>query len=1170
MAACRACGAESPADARFCPRCGSPLQVESGAEERKLVTVLFVDVTGFTGLGDRLDPERLRAILSRYFGAMSTVIESWGGTIEKYIGDAIMAVFGVPRAREDDAERALRAALEMRERLAELNVELMAQQSITVAVRVGINSGEVIAPLDARAAGQRIVTGDAVNIAARLEEAAKPGTVLVGERTFMATRDLFQFGDAITLEIRGKPQPIVAHELIGTPASSTIAPRLRAPMIGRDRDLAVLHGLLEAAIEAGRPRLAMIFGPAGIGKSRLVAELVEAIQSGGSGGRVLRGRCLSAGHAIAFWPLAEILRADAGVALDDPADVAWAKLRAHVLATLDEGAAVDIDERAVHALAATTGHPLADGPLASLEPQAVADEMGRAWARYASGRVAAEPGIWIVEDLHWADERLLVMLERILARSTGPLLIVATARPEFVEAHPGFPGTGESTTTIALQPLTGPQSQELIDGLLSTTDLPEGVRLEILARADGNPFFLEELLQQLIDRGDLRFAGGRWRSAADVGDLALPDTVHAVLAARIDALTPDEKRVIHEAAVVGRTFWTSPLSAALPSIDVPGALLSLERRGLIFARAATSLSGEDEFLFKHALVREVAYAGVPKTRRARAHAEVAAWLDSRAGGRGDELGQLVASQYRQAFADPDADLAWVDDPLERTRVRGVAFASLISAGAAARARFSEAAFDLHATALAIAADDLETAAAQEAIGDDHRAFYRGDGALRAYQTAIAIRRDAPEGRGDVARLASKVGMMAQRFGAFERIPPADVLESIADEGLAAVEEAEDTAIRIRLLIFFANMSRIWVGSRMGRLLGPDREDPVAPSERRAAAEEALALARTSGLVDETAESLDALAELCVLAGDWPGYRRLIAEHLALVDRISSPSDQIDALFEGARAKSEEGAYEEALTHARRGLAIADGLSPHEWMHASHVFAMAAWPLGHWDEIVALAPRHLELAAREPDVTCSAVRGAGLVAARILVERGLDEEAVEMVPLPAHVPERIAFANASLLADYALAAGRLDLVKEIIDRMLGMRRGLLSDGVGVVIDGLVALADWPRLSGFLPLAREISAGIAILRPMSDRAEGIAAAAAGDEAFGSDRLSAALAEFDRLGAIFEAARTRDALAQIAPAESSELRATALATYERLRAGARIHAMDAGDPLSGSGRS
>jgi class 3 adenylate cyclase/tetratricopeptide (TPR) repeat protein len=1161
MAACRACGAESPPDARFCPRCGTPLQAESSAaEERKLVTVLFVDVTGFTGLGDRLDPERVRAILSRYFSAMSTVIESWGGTIEKYIGDAIMAVFGVPRAREDDAERALRAALEMRERLAALNVELMAQQSITVAVRVGINSGEVIAPLDAHAAGQRIVTGDAVNVAARLEEAAKPGTVLVGERTFMATRDQFRFGDAITFDVRGKPRPIVAHELIGTPASATLAPRLRAPMIGRDRDLAVLHGLLEAAIEAGQTRLAIVFGPAGIGKSRLVAELVETVRSGVSGARVLRGRCLSAGHATAFWPLAEILRAGAGVALDDPADVAWAKLRAHVVATLDEGAAgTDADERVVHALAATTGHALADGPLASLEPQAVADEMGRAWARYASGRVAAAPGIWIVEDLHWADERLLVMLERILARSSGPLLIVATARPEFVEAHPGFPGTGESTTTIALQPLTKSQSQELIDGLLSSTDLPEGVRLEILARADGNPFFLEELLQQLIDRGDLRFAGGRWRSTADVGDLALPDTVHALLAARIDALTADEKHVIHEAAVIGRTFWTSPLSAALPSIDVPAALLSLERRGLILARAATSLSGEDEFLFKHALVREVAYAGVPKTRRARAHAEVAAWLDSRAGGGGDELGQLVASHYRQAFADPDADLAWADDPVERTRVRGVAFASLISAGAAARARFSEAAFDLHSTALAIAADDLETAAAQEAIGDDHRAFYRGDGALRAYQAAIAIRRGAPGGRGDVARLASKVGMMAQRFGAFERIPPADVLESIAEEGLAAVGEAEDTAIRIRLLIFYANMSRIWVGSRMGRLLGPDREDPVAPSERRAAAEKALSLARTSGLADETAEALDSLAELYVLAGDWPAYRGLIAEHLALVDRITSPSDQIDALFEGARAKSEEGAYEEALTLARRAMAIADGLSPHEWMHASHVFAMAAWPLGHWDEIVALAPRHLELAAREPDVTCSAVRGAGLVAARILVERGRGEEAARLVPLPAHVPERIAFANASLLADYALAAGRLDLVKEVVDQMLGMRRGLLSDGVGVVIDGLVALGDWSRLAGFLPLAREISAGIAILGPMSDRAEGVAAAAAGDEALARDRLRAALAGFDRLGAIFEAARTRDALAPLAPAEASELRATALATYESLQAGARIEAID-----------
>ena len=1161
MAACRACGAESPPDARFCPNCGQTLQSEAVGEERKLVTILFADVTGSTGLGDRLAPERLRAILTRYFSAMSGAIESWGGTVEKYIGDAIMAVFGVPQAREDDAERALRAAIEMRERLAVLNAELEAEQGLTLAVRIGVNSGEVIAPLDARAAGQRIVTGDAVNVAARLEEAAQPGTVLVGERTHLATRDLFQFGDPVSLDLRGKPEPVVARELISAQAIAAAAPRLRAPMIGRDRDLAVLRGLLEGAIEAMQPRMAIVFGPAGIGKSRLVAELVSAAQAGDWGARVLRGRCLSAGHATTFWPLAEMLRTAAGVALDEPADMAWSKLQAYGRATLDDDAGgTDVDEKAVHALAATTGHTLDEGPLASLEPQAVADEMGRAWARFASGYAATAPAIWVIEDLHWADERLLIMLERILARSSGSLLLVATARPEFAESHPAFPVSGESTTTISIQPLTAQQSQELIDGLLSSTDLPDGARREILARADGNPFFLEELLQQLIDRGDLRFADGRWRSSAMVTDLALPDTVHALLAARIDALSTHEKRAVQEAAVVGRIFWASPLVAALPGIDVPSALLSLERRGLIFARATSSLSGEDEFLFKHALVREVAYAGVPKSRRARAHAEVAAWLDGLAGGRGDELGQLVASHYRQAFADPDADLAWADDPADRARVRGVAFESLVAAGAAARGRFSEAAFDLHATALAIAADDGERAIAQEAIGDDHRAFYRGDGALRAYEAAIAIRRVAPEGRGDVARLASKVGMMAQRFGAFERTPPAEVLESIAEEGLAAVDEAENAAVRIRLLIFYANMSRIWVGSRMGRLLGPDREDPVAPSQRRAAAEQALALAKTSDLADEAAEALDALAELFVLAGDWAAYRRLIAEHLALVDRIASPSDKIDVLFEGARAKSEEGAYAEAMTLARRALAIAEGLSPHEWMHASHVFAMAAWPLGQWDEIVALAPRHLQLAAKEPDVTCSAVRGAGLVAARILVERDRTEEAAGMVPLPAHVPDRIAFANAALLADYALSAGRLDLVKEIIDQMLSFRRGLLSDGVGIVIDGLVALDDWARLAAFLPLAREISAGIAILGPMSDRAEGMAAIASGDEGLAADRLRTAISGFDRLGAIFEAARTAEALAPLVSTDSAQLRAKALATYERLQAGARIAAMNA----------
>ena len=1164
MPPCPACASPTPPDARFCPTCGAALDTEAPAEERKLVTVLFADVTGSTGLGDRLDPERLRLLLSRYFTAMSAVIESWGGTIEKYIGDAIMAVFGVPQAREDDAERALRAALEMRERLDQLNVGLEALHGVRLAARIGINTGEVIAPLDARSAAQRIITGDAVNVAARLEQEAPPGDILVGERTHTATRHAFRFTDPIAVQVRGKPQPGVAYALIGLRAAPGEAPRLQATMVGRDRELAVLEGLLDEVADAQRPRLAVIFGPAGIGKSRLVAEFIAGMGSRAPTIRVLRGRCLSAGHATTFWPLGEILRSAAGITLDDPGDDAWRKLEACARANLDHaGDEAEALARAIHALGATAGHAVSDGPLAGLEPQGVAEEMARAWARFATGYTAEGPAIWVVEDLHWAADELLVLLERLIARAAGPLLLVATARPEFAARRPALLAGQESTSTISLQPLTQRQGAELVDRLVSTAELPGALRDDILAKAEGNPFFLEELLQQLIDRGDLAFAGGRWHTRADTAHVALPDTIHALLAARIDALPTNEKRVLYEAAVIGRTFWSAPLRTALPGADVGSALLSLERRGLVRERAASALSGHDEFLFKHSLVREVAYGAVPKARRARAHADVAEWLEGLSASRADELAQLVAYHYRQALTDPDADLAWADDAVGRARVRRSAFGSLLETGNAARERYSQACFELHETALAIAADDDERADAQEALGDDHRAFYRGDAALPPYMASLEIRRGQHR-RAEVARIASKLGLMAQRFGSFKRLPPAEAMQAVVDEGLEAVDESTDPATRARLLTFYANMSRIWIGSRMGRLLGHDQEDPIPMARRRGAAEEALELARSRGLVDETAQALDALAELALLEGDWPRYRRALTQQLALVDQIGSPSERADVLFENSRAKAEAGDYDEATRLARRGLEIAEALSPHEWMHASYSFSVAAWILGRWDEIIALTPQHLELAAGEPDVSCSAVRSAGLLAARILVERNDADEAARIAPLPERMPERIASAHAAQLAEYALAAGRHDLVRDIIDRMLTTSRALLAEGIGTTVDALVALEEWDRLASLLPTAREIAAGIAILGALCDRAEGQMLAARGENAEAAKLLRRAIGRLDALQAPFEAARTREALATLGPDDARELIEEARERYASL--GARRRLEGASSPMAG----
>ncbi len=493
------------------------------SEERKLVTILFADVIGSTGLSERLDPERLRSLLDSYFAAMSEVIVSWGGTVEKFIGDAIVAVFGVPVAREDDTERALRAGGEMLERLNQLNRLFDERYRVTLNIRIGVNTGEVIAPV-----GQRVdrgtVYGDAVNVAARLQEAAEPGTVLAGERTYLAARNAFRFSEPVSHALKGRAEPVLARQLLAPETESRRGvPGLQAPMIGRDSELGTLASLLEDVIDSKRPRLVTVLGPAGVGKTRLVQEFVALVSDRYAAARVLRGRCLAAGRGITYGALGEMLRTACVISLDDPADVAAEKLRGSVRAILTsiELPEAEIDST-VFALATTAGIAIPANPLDRLEPAAVADELARAWPRFAAAYVAQTHGVFIVEDLHWADEQLLDMLERLIARTQGPLLVVGTARPELAESHPAFGGGSEDFSRIALRPLNEKHSRELLEHLLRVAELPSEVRDEILSRAEGNPLFLEEILRRLIDEGALVRVDGAWRAVLRCVALRFP------------------------------------------------------------------------------------------------------------------------------------------------------------------------------------------------------------------------------------------------------------------------------------------------------------------------------------------------------------------------------------------------------------------------------------------------------------------------------------------------------------------------------------------------------------------------------------------------------------------------------------------------------------------------
>jgi class 3 adenylate cyclase/tetratricopeptide (TPR) repeat protein len=1150
--------------ARFCDSGGASLEPEQAAtEERKLVTVLFADVTSSTALGDQLDPERLRALLAEYFAAMSAVIGSWGGTVEKYIGDAIMAVFGAPLVREDDAERALHAALEMLERLESVNEELLRRHGVSLRIRIGVNTGEVVAPRSGAASGQLIVSGDAVNVAARLEQSAEPGNVLAGERTYLATRQAFAFGEPASLTVKGKPEPIPARRLIeARPEATRGIPGLQAPMVGRDRELGAVLGLLDEATEASEPRLVLMFGPAGIGKSRLVRETLIGAEQRRGDVRILRGRCLAAGHGITFWALGEILRAACDISLGDSAEASRDKLR-EALSSLLEPLAMSVSEveETIAALAATANISLPGSPLAGLEPRELADVMARAWPRFVSALADATPVVLVIEDLHWADDRLLEMVEQIGTRATGGVLILATGRPEFAEQHPGF-GTASGATALTLRPLTDAQSAALVDALLDIEDLPDSLRAEILTRAEGNPFFLEEILRRLIDEGAIVRANDRWVATGSAVHVELPDTIHALLAARIDGLPAEEKRVLQDAAVVGRAFWEAALGGGRGTGDAATLLRNLERRGLVVARPTSTLPGQIEYLFRHALIRDVAYAAVPKARRAIAHAEVGEWIERLAGERLDEMGELVAFHYRSAVEGADADLAWGADPERRETIRRRAFESLLAAGAGARRRFVVGkAIDLHDQALDLAESDAERAMALEELGDDHDSLYHGDDAIDAYERAAeAARAGSPEA---LPSIATKAVLMAQRVGAFQRQPSAEAPETLVNDSMPV---ATDEPMRARLLAARACMSRVWEGSRLGREQSHLSRDPVPAEDRIRSAEEAWGMADRLRLPDVAYLASDALVGLHWLNEDFSAYHEVVQRQLALVDTLTSERQRADVFFGAAAARAELGDFSGSLATALRGLEIARRLSPHEMMHLSFGAMNAAFYLGDWAQVLELLPAHLEAERAEGDVLCTAVRGGPVLGAIVMVHQGRRSEAAAEVPVENYVEGRRAAAVGGLLLQYARALGDLDLQRSVAAEIIGAgdlgaptsrRRPwpFVEESIGELLESLALLEDWRQLEVVLPIARRLTAASALVAPITDRSEARLRRYQGDRERALRLMKAALAAFERLRVPFEAARTREELAELEPERAAALRAEALVVYERL--GAAPHA-------------
>jgi len=627
---CPTCGHENPDDARFCAHCGHRLLTEAPTEERKIVSILFCDLVDSTLLGGSRDPEEWRETVRRYFDGVRAEIQRHGGTVEKFIGDAVMAVFGLPHAHEDDPERAVRAALRILRAVTGLG---------EIRARLGIATGEVVADPAAAEKGEFLVTGEAVNLAARLQAAAAPGAILVDSRTWRNVHHIAKGETRGPQELKGFTRPVEVWQVVDAlpTAPARKLEGLRAPLLGRDEELALLSTILQRVIRDGQTALVTLMGDAGVGKSRLFDEFRARLPRSV---RVLRGRCLPYGSDTAFSALADALKREAEVEDTDSQEVAREKL--HRLAAGAFGHDPDAGRLTTHVLHALG---LIEGD--STFPITRADVFA-ALTRLLGSLARSETVLMGLEDVHWADDTLLDFLSEVSLRPPAAHLCIAClARPLLLDRRPDWGGGRRNVALVDLRPLASDQSRRLLRELL-TAELPDEVATHILDRAEGNPFFVEEILRMLIAEGQLVRTGDRW--IAKTTDVRIPDTVQGVIAARLDQLAQPEKRAAQDAAVVGRIFWLQPLHRLEDGGNVSDLVGRLELRELVSERPHSTIRGDREYIFRHVLIRDVAYATIPKGQRLAKHRVVADWLAEVTRDRADEFADLLAYHYEQAQA----------------------------------------------------------------------------------------------------------------------------------------------------------------------------------------------------------------------------------------------------------------------------------------------------------------------------------------------------------------------------------------------------------------------------------------------------------------------------------------------------------------------------------------
>jgi class 3 adenylate cyclase len=908
-------------------------------EERRLVTVLFADVVGSTALGEAFDPEDVRPLLARLFAIARDAVEEHGGRVEKYIGDAVMAVFGLPVAHDDDAARALSAALNLRDR-----VQADAMLGDRLPIRLGVNTGEVIATRDPQA-NEFLLTGDPVNTAARLQQTGDEWAIVVGERTVRAVGDRFAFGSPKAVEAKGKATPVQTRQLLG-PVSAPAMPPLH-PLVGRDADLAQLELVGRRAFGERRPYLVSIVAPAGVGKSRLLEEFLDGIGPGPA--TIAIAQCLPYGQRLTYWPMRAILLSILRLAEDIGPEALRETLR-DWLATAGDPEA----QRTAEQLAATFGASESD----------VGDRLAlfAAWSRFIELAAGREPLVLVIEDLHWSSDSLLDLIEAILQpHADVPLLMIALARPELLDRRPTWGGGRRNAVSIALEPLADDSVAELVGNLLEAP-APE-ITQAVVDRAEGNPFYAGEIVRSLFER----LGSDPSPEAVRAAVAALPDTVHATVLARLDALEPTARRTVQLAAVLGRSFPAPAISDLEPSLagDLTRGLAALVDRDII--RAA----GPQRYVFRHILLREVAYGTLPRAERARLHAAAGTWLEGQAvaSGREDELAELIAFHFREAAA-----LGSLIGSAIATNVTGKAIEWLRRAAESAHAGAAgpEAARHLEA-AIELALEE-DRAELYERLGE---IWVSGQQALGAFQKAYETGLELRLGRDQELRTLAQKSLVASRWvGSVSVQYDAEQSRELRRELRQLRTEA--TSDRARLLGLLAET---FLASMQDRPSAEDIEDAAATSAQ------AVDLASRLGDVDLMSASLD--AEFSVAGADNRHTQALAISRRRLDLTGLAFSERLDALITDAWSLFLLGQLQEA---ERVADGVRAGLAPgqaSQWVMGAAAWRVEAlWALGRWDEALVEAGRG-EQAWRESEIRAPGFAVAGFLVAFAIAEARRD-------------------------------------------------------------------------------------------------------------------------------------------------------------------------------------